>query len=62
MAGPTLKQLGKAIIGALIGVQSEQQRQADFQQHSMWPYLIAGILATALFVGMLLLIVTAVLS
>ncbi len=62
MAGPSLKQLGKAVLGALIGVQSEQQRQADFEQKSIWPYLIAGILVTALFVTVLLLIVTTVLS
>lgn len=57
---PGWRQLLKSVTGALIGVQSEQQRQHDFKSLSFLPFLIAGLLATALFVGLLLLIVSLV--
>ncbi len=57
---PGWRQLLKSIAGAFIGVQSEQQRQADFQSQSFLPFLIAGIVATVVFVGLLLFVVTLV--
>jgi cobalamin biosynthesis Mg chelatase CobN len=59
---PSLKQVLKAVAGALIGVQSEQQRQQDFNSSSPMPYIVVGIIVTALFVLTLLLIVSTVLS
>lgn len=59
---PGLRQLLKAVLGALIGVQSEQQRQQDFQSSSPLPYLVIGVLVTLLFVLALLLTVRWVLS
>ena len=59
---PSLKQVFKAVAGALIGVQSEQQRQQDFNSSSPIPYIVAGIIVTVLFVVTLLLIVRTVLS
>ncbi|WP_306519632.1 DUF2970 domain-containing protein [Rheinheimera sp.] len=58
---PGLKQVFKAVAGALIGVQSEQQRQQDFNSNSPMPYILVGIIVTVLFVVTLLLIVRAVL-
>ena len=58
---PSLKQVFKAVTGALIGVQSEQQRQQDFNSSSPLPYIVVGIIVTVLFVVALLLIVSAVL-
>lgn len=57
---PGWRQLLKSVAGAFVGVQSEQQRQHDFQSQSFLPFLIAGIVATALFVGLLLLVVSLV--
>lgn len=54
---PSLLQLLKAVSGALVGVQSEQQRQQDFHSQSVLPFLIAGIIGTVLFVLVLLVIV-----
>ena len=50
---PSLRQVLKSVLGALLGVQSEHHRQADFSQHRVWPYVVIGILAIALFVGIL---------
>ncbi len=58
---PGLKQLFKAVAGAFIGVQSEQQRQQDFNSSGPLPYIVAGVLMTLLFVISLLLLVSWVL-
>ncbi|MDR7120287.1 DUF2970 domain-containing protein [Rheinheimera soli] len=55
---PGFKQVLKAVFGAIVGVQSEQQRQQDFQTTSIWPYLVAGIFAVVIFIGLLLLLVS----
>jgi hypothetical protein len=54
---PGFKQVLKAVLGAIVGVQSEQQRQQDFQTTTIWPYLVAGILAVVAFIVLLLLVV-----
>jgi hypothetical protein len=59
---PGLRQILKAVCGAFIGVQSEQQRQQDFQAQSPLPYIIAGVVLTLLFVLGLALIVRLVLA
>lgn len=58
---PSLLQVVKAVLGAMIGVQSEQQRKADFQATSPLPYIVVGLLTTLLFVVILLLVVNWVL-
>lgn len=42
---------------ALFGVQSEQNRHADFSQSSARPFIIAGVVGIILFVAVLMLIV-----
>ncbi len=59
---PGLRQILKAVLGAFVGVQSEQQRQQDFQTQSPLPYIIAGVVVTFLFVLGLVLIVRIVLA
>ena len=55
---PGFKQVLKAVLGAIVGVQSEQQRQQDFQTTTIWPYLVVGILAVGVFILLLLLVVS----
>jgi hypothetical protein len=55
---PKLSQIIKAVMGAMIGVQSERQRQQDFAAGSPLPYIIAGIIFTLFFVLTLLLVVS----
>jgi len=59
---PGFKQVVKAVAGAFIGVQSEQQRQQDFNSQSLLPYIIVGVVMTILFVAALVTIVSVVLS
>ncbi|MBU1311007.1 MAG: DUF2970 domain-containing protein [Gammaproteobacteria bacterium] len=59
---PSLLQIVKAVIGAMVGVQSEKQRQQDFSASSPVPFIIAGIIFTLFFVLTLLLIVFWVLA
>lgn len=55
-------QIIKAVLGAFVGVQSEKQRQQDFQSKSIVPYIVVGIIIALLFVATLLLTVTLVLG
>ena len=59
---PTLLQVVKAVLGAMVGVQSERQRQQDFTASSPLPYIVVGIIFTLLFVAILLLVVSWVLA
>lgn len=59
---PGVFQVIKAVLGAFIGVQSEQQRRADFQSQSALPYIVTGIVLAALFVAILVTIVYLVLN
>lgn len=59
---PTLRQVIKAVLGAFVGVQSEQQRQQDFASSSPIPYIVVGLVVTLLFVAVLLLVVKLVLA
>ncbi|MEE2001024.1 DUF2970 domain-containing protein [Alkalimonas sp. MEB108] len=55
------KQVLKAVAGAFIGVQSEQQRQQDFTAKSPLPYIIVGLVMALIFVVSVLLVVSWVL-
>lgn len=59
---PKLTQVIKAVVGAMIGVQSERQRQQDFGSNSPLPYIVVGIVFTLLFVLSLILLVNLVLA
>jgi hypothetical protein len=59
---PGLKQVIKAVLGAFIGVQSEQQRQQDFSTSSPLPYIFVGLVVTLIFVAALILVVKLVLA
>jgi hypothetical protein len=55
---PSWRQIVKAVLGAMAGIQSEQQRQQDFSTNSPIPYIVAGVISTLLFVAVLLLVVS----
>lgn len=58
----SLLQIAKAVLGAFIGVQSEQQRLKDFQSTSALPYIVTALVFALVFIGILILIVSLVLS
>lgn len=43
-----------SVVAALFGVQSESNRQQDFDQQSPWPFILGGIIAIVFFVGLLI--------
>lgn len=55
---PSLFRLILSTVAAAFGVQSETNRQHDFQQKSIMPYIAAGILFTSIFLGSLIFIVS----
>lgn len=48
----------QSVFASMIGVQSHQKREQDFQQNSVAPYIVVGLIAVALFVVGLVLIVS----
>lgn len=57
--------LGRAFLSvaaAAFGVQSDKNRSQDFSQSSPWPYIIAGVIFTLVFIGVLVVVVNLVLS
>ncbi|MCE2570766.1 DUF2970 domain-containing protein [Motilimonas eburnea] len=49
-------------LAALFGIQSQQNRERDFKAASPWRFVVAGIIAIVLFLGLLLLAVQWALS
>ncbi len=60
-APPTLWQVIKSVAAAFFGVQTEQNRQRDFTRGKPVQFIIIGLLATALFVVVMMLVVRLVL-
>lgn len=61
MSKPTLKQVMQSVLAAAIGVQSEESRKRDFENGSLFSYLVGGAIFTVLFILMLVAIVSLVL-
>lgn len=47
----TLLQLMGSMVSGLIGIQSKERYERDFQQASIMPFFIAGTIFTLVFVG-----------
>ena len=62
MSKPGLLHVIKSVIAAGIGVQSNKNREIDFEHGSLSTYLIIGFIATVLFVFTLMSIVSTVTS
>jgi hypothetical protein len=52
----------KSVLSAAIGVQSDENRKKDFEQGSFSTYIIAGVIFTVLFVGLLIFVVSTILG
>ncbi len=61
MSKPNLLQIAKSVIAAAAGIQSQKNREQDFQHGSLSSYVIGGILFTITFIGVIVLIVSMVL-
>ena len=60
MSKPGLLHVIKSVIAAGIGVQSNKNREIDFEHGSLSHYLVVGLIATLLFILTLVLIVSTV--
>lgn len=58
MSKPTLLEVIRSILAAAIGVQSEKNRERDFQQGSPGVYIIVGFIGTLLLILLLVIIVS----
>ena len=61
MSKPSLLQVAKSVIAAAAGVQSQKNREQDFQHGSLSSYVIGGVLFTITFIIVIVLIVSMVL-
>ncbi|WP_185236160.1 DUF2970 domain-containing protein [Teredinibacter franksiae] len=57
---PSFLQLLKTAAAAAFGVQSDKNRELDFSQSSVMPYILVGIVFTMIFVAVLVGIVSLV--
>ncbi|WP_394212504.1 DUF2970 domain-containing protein [Enterovibrio calviensis] len=46
----TIWEVVKSVFAAMLGVQSDKNRQRDFKQSSMLPYILVGVVFVVLFV------------
>ncbi len=60
MSKPNLLQVIKSVIAAGIGVQSNKNRELDFEHGSLISYIIVGLIATVVFILVLAFIVSSV--
>jgi hypothetical protein len=62
MSKPDLLHVIKSVIAAMVGVQSDKNREVDFKHGSLPAYIIVGIVATLLFIVTIMAIVSWVLG
>ncbi|MGM0569167.1 DUF2970 domain-containing protein [Marinobacter sp.] len=60
--GPGVLKVLQSVLAGAFGVQSGKRHEEDFSSHSPVPYIVAGLLFTFGFIGVLALIVQLVLS
>lgn len=61
MSKPNFLQVAKSVMAAAAGVQSNKNREQDFQHGSLSAYVIGGVIFTIAFIGVIVLIVSLVL-
>lgn len=61
-AKPSILALMLSVFAAAFGVQTDKNRERDFQQTSIVPFIIAGIVFTVLFMGGLIVLVSFILK
>ena len=62
MSKPNLLHVIKSVLAAAIGVQSQKNREIDFQSGSLSAYIAVGLIATVLFILVLIKVVSAVIG
>lgn len=60
MSKPDLSQIIKSVLAAAVGIQSDANRERDFKSGSLGAYVVVGLIATIMFIFMIVLIVSAI--
>lgn len=60
MSKPTLKQVIKSVFAAAVGIQTDANREKDFQQGSLSMYVIVGLVATIILIIAIVSLVSAI--
>lgn len=53
-------QVVRSVMAGALGVQARHRQEEDFSSHSPLPFIVGGLIFTALFIGVLALIVSLV--
>ena len=59
---PTLWDVTKSVLAAMLGVQKSKNYERDFQYGKPWQYVIVGLIAVGIFIGILVTVVNVVMS
>lgn len=59
---PGVLRIMQSILAGAFGVQSDRRRREDFSHHSPLPFIVAGLLFTAGFIAVLVVVVKLVLA
>jgi len=59
---PTLWDVTKSVLAAMLGVQKSKNYERDFQYGKPWQYVIVGLIAVGVFIGILVTVVKLVMS
>ncbi|TAK63512.1 DUF2970 domain-containing protein [Methylobacter sp.] len=62
MSKPTITQVIRSVLAAVIGIQSDANRQRDLKEGYLSVYLIGGVIFTVLFVIGLVYLVSSILG
>ena len=54
---PSLWDVTKSVLSAILGVQKRKNYERDFTYGKPWQYIIVGLIAVAIFIGILVTIV-----
>ncbi len=59
---PSLWDVTKSVLAAMLGVQKSKNHQRDFQYGKPSQYIIVGLIAVAIFIGIIVTVVNIVMS
>ena len=59
---PSFLDVIKSVLASFFGVQSDKNRQRDFQHGSLWQFILVGLVLTVLFIVGMIVIVKIILA
>ena len=59
---PSLWDVTKSVLSALLGVQSRKNYERDFTHGKPWQYIVIGLVGVAIFIAIIVIVVRLVLS